>query len=197
MGSPYNPLAQKALRGAFCRFANHTAFWPTGMSVCRRKKTGPAKNCPQRPVIHDEVTRSTLAGASDAVTWHLQSSGRNHMNVKIGASALALLALLSAGAATAQAQASGQVQVIRSSINPAAPRVGEYYTLSVTVQNNTGGAVVATVSLHDWPNGDIPQSSQSVAYRLTPGSSATYQFTFYCGVEGGVVRYNLSAYRAN
>jgi hypothetical protein len=115
------------------------------------------------------------------------------MVTKISAAVLALLALVSAGVSSAQAQ----VQVIRSSINPAAPRVGEYYTLSVTVQNNTGSAVNATVSLFDWPNGDQPQGAQSITYRLNAGQSGTYQFTFYCGVEGGTVRYNLSAVRAN
>ena len=78
-----------------------------------------------------------------------------------------------------------------------APRVGEYYTLSVTVQNNTGGAVVATVSLYEWPNGDQPQGSRTIAYRLNPGQQGTYTFTFYCGVEGGTVRYNLDAVRGN
>ncbi len=119
------------------------------------------------------------------------------MFTKIFALALAVLALVSTGVSTAQAQSGGQVQVIRSSINPVAPRVGEYYTLSVTVQNNTGSTVVATVNLVEWPNGDVPQGSQAIAYRLNPGQQGTYNFTFYCGVEGGTVRYNLSAVRAN
>src|SRR5688500_11163504 len=80
--------------------------------------------------------------------------GGHHMYVKTCASTLALLVLVSAGAETARAQNAGQLTVTASSITPRAPRVGEYYTLSVTVRNDYLVTVFATTQLAEVPNGD-------------------------------------------
>lgn len=107
------------------------------------------------------------------------------------------LAALTAAATTAQAQTVGGLTVLSSSINPSNPRVGEYYTLSITVRNDYLRTVNATATLTSWPNGDVPQGARSATVRLTPGATSTFQFTFYCGVEGGTVFYRLSAAGAN
>jgi hypothetical protein len=117
--------------------------------------------------------------------------GGTIMGSKLFRSALLAVVILGGGSSSASAENAG-LQIVRESLNPAAPRVGEYYTLSFTVRNNTGQSVYATGSILNVPPGDQVAGPSSMTLTIGAGQDQTFTFNIYCGVPAGTVNYNVT-----
>jgi len=78
-------------------------------------------------------------------------------------------------------------------LSPSNPRVGDTYTLYISVYNNSSRYILFHARIAELPQGDRLYSSDSMDRSVGPGNSTTFRFDIYCGVLGGRVRYELLA----
>ena len=119
---------------------------------------------------------------------------RLHRSVLTVALPLAALAVL---ASATPSQAQGNDFTYWTTLNPQAPRVGEYYTLSIKVRNNTGRGMIIRSAVTGVPQGDVLQSSAVQERYIGGGGEFTFYFSIYCGVEGGTVNYSVTGRYTN